>query len=706
MTSKPMTSKPSSAATANRPFQSSLRAFIAECRIGCSSTDSWHNFAEQVIGVCTSEKPDLIHSALTALEKSKQDTSPKPLNSTCYNRLSSKLGSIQDADPDLCRLFQRTFDVESVPHPTSPSNDAENTDDIAQIKKEGKKPISSEDVIVIDDDSDEQITKKRSRPNPNDGNDEIEIVRFSTTAKRPRHHQQKTHQLTSKSSDIRRTDDYHQEKNHLRPAFGFHLLKTVGVKCEGDAYLSLHDVIPCGGTLAVICNFVIDIEWFWNHAYALETFEKVLIIHGGSAEEERRWRAFLHSRPISTTVLFVRPQLPSYGTMHSKMFLLFYGNTGCRVCIHSANLIEGDWRQKTQAAYMRDFPPAECEKIGCDFQTQLIRYMNCCLRGNEETEKYSMYSREVRQAIEKIDFSSAGAAIVSSVPGKHGGETKNHFGHLRLRHVLKENVHGAMDMPQNGTSMHHESEAVICQFSSLGSIQEKWLTEEFGESLSAQRCGKKIRKGDDGHIDIKLVYPTVEQVSRSNEGIQAGMSIPVREKNLRRDHITSRLCTWDASVSNRQRAMPHMKSFMRYRCLHRDNDDNDVEVSWLMIGSFNLSVAAWGRLQSKGTKLKILSYEFGVVFCPELYRDASFVLPHGVLKYSVSNFVKNSDKELRRHIRLYKFDAHPVDDSGSHDGDVLLPIPYRVPPTKYNSKCDIPWTIEHLEKRTVPCSMQ
>ena len=35
------------------------------------------------------------------------------------------------------------------------------------------------------------------------------------------------------------------------------------------------------------------------------------------------------------------------------------------------------------------------------------------------------------------------------------------------------------------------------------------------------------------------------------------------------------------------------------------------------IGSANLSKAAWGGLEKKGTQLKIRSYEIGVLFTPE-----------------------------------------------------------------------------------------
>ena len=36
-----------------------------------------------------------------------------------------------------------------------------------------------------------------------------------------------------------------------------------------------------------------------------------------------------------------------------------------------------------------------------------------------------------------------------------------------------------------------------------------------------------------------------------------------------------------------------------------------------LFGSANLSKAAWGGLEKKGTQLKIRSYEIGVLFTPE-----------------------------------------------------------------------------------------
>ncbi len=45
----------------------------------------------------------------------------------------------------------------------------------------------------------------------------------------------------------------------------------------------------------------------------------------------------------------------------------------------------------------------------------------------------------------------------------------------------------------------------------------------------------------------------------------AGASIPGQSKSILAPHVRARHHVWDGSVCGRQRAMPHMKSFLRYR---------------------------------------------------------------------------------------------------------------------------------------------
>ena len=57
--------------------------------------------------------------------------------------------------------------------------------------------------------------------------------------------------------------------------------------------------------------------------------------------------------------------------------------------------------------------------------------------------------------------------------------------------------------------------------------------------------------------------------------------------------------------------MPHVKTFCRYGMTA-----NGPCLSWLYIGSHNLSKSAWGEVQKSGTQICVRSYEMGVLFFP------------------------------------------------------------------------------------------
>ena len=56
------------------------------------------------------------------------------------------------------------------------------------------------------------------------------------------------------------------------------------------------------------------------------------------------------------------PNIPEYGTHHTKMMLLFY-TTGMRVVVSTANLVPGDWELKTQVASMLMQPILTCSRL-------------------------------------------------------------------------------------------------------------------------------------------------------------------------------------------------------------------------------------------------------------------------------------------------------------------------------------------------------
>lgn len=627
----------------DRLLEPTLRAFLAQSRCGQVDGQQWEELAQKFLHEWTKQQPRIIDSAFSALQNSRSSVSEGRWEQF-YETLKKHEHCNADSESGLalCRAMQLL----------------NQHDDPASVRKRGMPDLISE----FSHGNGSGPSKRQRANNTNadengNGNaDDDNDVQFIDTA-----------------SNI----------SSRRRLYGFHLLKTHGIPCHGDAYIELTDILAAGAELAVIFNYQFDIDWMLDEMPALQTCQKVMIVHGMSPTDGAVWKAMFENYGMGERVKVVRPETPSYGTVHSKMFLLFY-STGCRVCIHTSNMVASDWKMKTQGAYMRDFPlrrddAGDGVRVECDFGRELREYVMRSIRIEERDE---IISRILRH-----DFSSAGVAIVSSVPGKHGGDNFSKFGHMRLRHLLSSETfdHGAGDS------------AVICQFSSLGSLRPEWVAGEFGQSVSTQfeSTGKESTKMQT--VELQFVYPTEAQVVESNEGILAGASIPVTSKNLHREHVLTRLHRWNCEKSGRERSMPHIKTLVRYG---RSEPDRPA---WVFLGSFNLSVAAWGRITGGMScrraktrppqSLYILSYEIGVLFTRQLCAAPTFALPDACVKYNVMTEREDAAWMEARRKRGVDLVVDSFEESQTAANlQVMLPIPYALPPKKYSSG-DSGWTI-------------
>lgn len=454
----------------------------------------------------------------------------------------------------------------------------------------------------------------------------------------------------------------------------FKLLKSNGVAKDKHT-IALEDVFVAGAELAVICAFKIDLPWLLETAPAIQTARKILIIHGESPEEEKQFRSLVDAMGLGERFRFCRPKTKPYGTMHTKMILLFFPN-GCRVCIHTSNMLLQDWEFKTQGAYIRDFPLVDQhETRQDDFKFHLLKYL----------ESHDGLDRNLLSRIRSYDFTSAGVALVSSVPGSFQHEDMQLHGHTRLRDVLFEE-----SLEEEGIQV------AVCQFSSLGSISLAWMNQ-FKQTLFASKQ-RKMKRGvlQKDEDEIRFVYPTKSQVENSNEGMIAGTSIPVRKKNLEKSHILDKLCKWNGQQSGRNHAMPHIKTYVRY-CSNRPQNPY-----WVFLGSFNLSGAAWGRLDKTGKRISILSYELGVLFTPRLA-----CLPvHNIdpsIKYcrplqTDQDMWSNAKKAGIIHLNAcYASESNAQHQPRIQEGKIMInmPLPYSLPPLKFRKE-DVPWVIEHF----------
>ena len=146
------------------------------------------------------------------------------------------------------------------------------------------------------------------------------------------------------------------------------------------------------------------------------------------------------------------------------------------------------------------------------------------------------------------------------------------------------------------------------------------------------------------------------------------------------------LCRWEGYPIYRNRATPHMKCYFKYSIVENPltvDAKSQVELDWFCLTSQNLSQAAWGVLQSGGTKLYIKSYELGVLFIKEKIRSTrrsfSCTPDHPIMGLDVEDSFKSGvfDESRNSYARL---------------GITNIDIPFIVPPPRYHFKDDVPWT--------------
>ncbi|XP_078673638.1 tyrosyl-DNA phosphodiesterase 1-like isoform X2 [Branchiostoma floridae x Branchiostoma belcheri] len=426
--------------------------------------------------------------------------------------------------------------------------------------------------------------------------------------------------------------------------YTFFLTKVSGIAARFNQTGALHiaDILAAEkGELVASAqfNYMIDIPWLMQQYPQEARGKPLLIVHGDSGLSKVKLQEDAHH--FSNIQLCQARLEIMYGTHHSKMMFLLYEDS-LRIVIHTANLIQQDWHQKTQGVWLSPrfpkLPEGSAPSSGdssTNFKADLLAYLAAYRKPALE---------EWRKHIQEHDMSEARVHIVASVPGRHQGGNKNQWGHLKLRQVFQARGPPAADLVKGWP--------VVGQFSSIGSLgadAQKWLCGEWLASLATVRGKPSLTLGS-RQPQLQLIYPSVNNVRSSLEGYPAGGSLPYSINTARKQpYLNKFLHQWSASARGRTRASPHIKTYTR------TSPDCD-RLAWFLVTSANLSKAAWGALEKNGAQLMIRSYEIGVLFLPQ-------------------DFGENT--------------TFAVNTSCS----VPFPIPYDLPPLPYSTN-DQPWVVD------------
>lgn len=475
--------------------------------------------------------------------------------------------------------------------------------------------------------------------------------------------------------------------------------------------LTLREMIGYDGDLnggasiewMILSNFLVDLDFLLEEMPELLSVPRTIVFYGEADSSIAPWQtasqgrvSFRQLRPSDPPGSATNPlrMTMSYGVHHTKAFLVGLDNGTVRVIIHTSNLRREDMRMKAQAAFLQDFP-SKCSSspTASHFEEDLVSYF----------ESYGFRDRVVwgsvgpsvplSQCLKSYDFSAAEGVLIPSIPGYHSIQDCS-VGHLKLRRAVAHHTHGTQ----------RASAPVTCQFSSIGSLNEKYLVElqssmdtrqqssqsspqqsRLVDTKPAAKPGasrpwdskpkaKAVAPAKDTNprtsfpLNLRLVYPTMEEIVSSLEGPGGGNTVPGRVKNLdAKPFLRALLHRWapraassaDCNPLWKPRNVPHLKTYFQLGADHES-------MQWLLVTSHNLSMAAWGntirpQFCRPESRLMIRSWELGVFVSPSLLR-ASRLVPW------------SPQREFL-------------------DGDVTVPLPYKLIPDPYVPS-DVPWAVD------------
>ncbi|KAJ2599406.1 hypothetical protein GGF39_002236 [Coemansia sp. RSA 1721] len=296
----------------------------------------------------------------------------------------------------------------------------------------------------------------------------------------------------------------------------------------------------------LVTSFVLDMDWLLRHFN--ETTKVVVVAHSNNREEKPGVYTSESGR-----VMVIRPSFNGlqWSIMHRYM----------RLVVSSANFFSIDWTVLQNIVFIQDFPLLENAPQGCEFGRELVG----ALRDLQVPE-------QVIEQVRKVDFSSARARIVTSVPSKLPLERK----HLKA----------------------------------------------YGSSLSEYR--RKTNRDDAAtqaaiSQNVNIGFHTQDQANQNRFGDVPRECIKFRSTlYFDETYMSSRLHKVTPVVD---RVLMHAKVMVaRY-------GENNKENGWLYLGSHNCTPAAWGYVdmaRNATTRIRYLNnFEFGIVL-PEVTFESMF----------------------------------------------------------------------------------
>ncbi|KAL5385615.1 hypothetical protein DPSP01_004728 [Paraphaeosphaeria sporulosa] len=428
------------------------------------------------------------------------------------------------------------------------------------------------------------------------------------------------------------------ELKFVRLPFQLTRIRDLAPHQNADA-VGLRDIL--GDPMIKECwnfNYLFSVDFVMSHFDAdIRDIVKVKIIHGFWKNEDQRRIALLEAAERYPNIQLIPAYMPDpFGTHHTKMIILFRHDDFAQVVIHTANMIERDWTNMTQAVWRSPLLPLQTSPTpslanaavpigtGGRFMKDLLCYFNA----------YGNRLHALTEQLINYDPSAIRAAFLGSAPSRQKPanarpSSQTSFGWLGLKEILS----AIPVQPKTSTPN------IVAQISSIATLGATpvWLNH-FRSVLNRTESPiptifSPASKSPPPTLNI--IFPTAPEIRTSLDGYASGASIhtkiqsPAQQKQL--EYLRPHFCHWKyqdppappAPCTPRQQrheahrgpAAPHIKTYVRFA------DERRTTINWVMATSANLSKQAWGEVENKKGEVWVQSYEAGVVVWPGLFRD-------------------------------------------------------------------------------------
>ena len=236
-----------------------------------------------------------------------------------------------------------------------------------------------------------------------------------------------------------------------------------------------------------------------------------------------------------------------------------------------------------------------------------------------------------------------------------------------------------------------------------------------GEPAGADRAAP----AGGGRPRLRIVFPAEDEIRASLDGYASGGSIHLKGATAAQQGQLRRLrplwCRWGGGAEGdaagdeasgtgnamRGLAAPHVKTYARLATAKRADGGEAVRVRWALITSANLSTQAWGAMPDALGRVRVCSYEVGVLVWPELLAgDDEEEAVAAERSEDAAREVGGEKKQRRAAEMVPVFGRDSLEGAGGGEGARLVPLrlPYGLPLEEYR-RGDRPWcgNVRHEE---------